>query len=208
VKAHWILALTLAAVPLTAQEAAPAPGAEQNQQSIIRMAKAIRKQIVTLPNYGVFDDINFSINNNVVTLTGSVSRPTLKNSAEDVVKKVEGVRQVVNKLQVQPQSSMDDNIRRRVYAAVYGTPSLSRYNPNRGIPAFRSPASFAGGVTNDPPPGFHPIHIIVNNGHVTLTGVVDNEGDKSIAGIKANGVSGVFSVDNELRVASEAKVQK
>lgn len=180
----------------------------QSEQSVVRMAKAIQKQIVTLPNYGVFDYVTYSISNYTVTLKGFASRPTLKESAENVVKRIEGVEQVVNKLEVLPLSNVDDGARARVYVAVYGNPVLSRYNPNRGVPLWRSPASIAGGITNDPPPGFHPIHIIVKNGNVTLVGVVDNEGDKNIAGIMANQVQGVFSVENDLMVASESKPVK
>jgi hypothetical protein len=172
------------------------------------MAKSIQKEIVTLPTYGVFDYVTFSINNYAVTLKGFASRPTLKESAENVVKRIEGVEQVVNKIEVLPLSNVDDSARARVYVAVYGNPVLSRYNPNRGVPLYRSPARIAGGITNDPPPGFHPIHIIVKNGNVTLLGVVDNEGDKNIAGIMANQVQGVFSVENELMVASESKPVK
>lgn len=200
--------LVAAAFPLAAQTPAQAPARQQPEQSVIRMAKAIQKEILTLPNYGVFDAMGFTINNYVVTLKGQASRPTLKDSAERVVKKVEGVEQVVNKIEVLPLSNMDDGIRARVYAAIYGNAILSRYNPNRGTPMWVTPARLAGGITNDPPPGFHPIHIIVNNGKVVLNGVVDNEGDKNIAGIQANTVSGVFAVENELMVANEAKPKK
>jgi len=195
-------------LPLAAQAPAQAPARQQPEQSVIRMANAIRKEILSLPNYGVFDWLSFSINNYVVTLKGAASRPTLKDSVERVVKKVEGVEQVVNKIEVLPLSNADDGVRARVYVAVYGHPILSRYNPNRGTPIWTSPASLAGGITNDPPPGAHPIHILVRNGHVILTGVVDNDGDKNIAGIQANSVGGAFSVENDLMVVTESKPKK
>jgi hypothetical protein len=86
------------------------------------------------------------------------------------------------------------------YAKIYGHPSLSRYNPNLGTPIYGLPRRTALGISNDPPVGPHPIHIIVNNGRITLEGVVDSESDKSIAGIQANSVNGVFSVANNLEV--------
>jgi hyperosmotically inducible periplasmic protein len=176
----------------------------QTPQSVLRMATEIRKQIVTLPEYGVFDDLRYQIKDFVVTLKGSASRPILKSSAESVVKKVEGVEKVINDIEVLPLSPNDDRIRARVYAAIYYNPTLSRYNPGRGAPIYMSPARAAGGVTNDPPVGFHPIHIIVKNGNVRLTGVVDNAMDEQIAGIQANSVNGVFSVENDIQVAPEA----
>lgn len=176
--------------------------------TVQRMARSIQKEIVTLPNYGVFDDLNFGIRaDGGVVLRGFASRPTLKDSAERVVKGIEGVTAVENKIQVLPLSPNDDRIRAGVYARVYGHTALSRYNPNRGVPRFFSLAMAAGGITNDPPLGFHPIHIIVNNGNVTLTGVVDNSGDKAIAGIQANSTPGAFTVDNDIIVANKENME-
>jgi hyperosmotically inducible protein len=110
-------------------------------------------------------------------------RPTLKSDAENVVKEIEGVSAVDNEIEVLPVSPMDDQVRRAVYRAVYGDTALSRY----GMSALPS------------------IHIIVNNGHVTLEGVVDSEGDKNLANIRANGVPNVFSVTNNLTVAADSK---
>ena len=180
----------------------------QTPQSVLRMASEIRKQIVTLPEYGVFDDIRYQIKDFVVTLKGDASRPTLKSSLENVIKKVEGVEKVVNQIEVMPLSPNDDRIRARVYASIYYHPILSRYNPGRGTPIYLSPARIAGGITNDPPFGFHPIHIIVKNGNVKLTGVVDSAVDQQVAGMQANSVAGVFSVENDLQVTSDAKPKK
>ncbi len=177
----------------------------QTPQSVLRMAQEIRKQVLTLPQYGVFDDIRFQIKDYTVTLKGEASRPTLKSSAESVVKRIEGVEKVINQIKVLPLSPNDDRIRARVYAAIYYHPTLSRYNPGRGMPVYLTPARVAGGITNDPPVGFHPIHIIVNNGNVTLTGIVDSAMDQQIAGIQANSVSGVFSVENEIQIADSGK---
>lgn len=143
-----------------------------------RISREVRHELVMLPYYGVFDNLAYSVNGSVVTLYGQVTRPTLKSDAENVVKKIEGVTKVDNKIEVLPLSSMDDQIRRAVYRAVYSDPSLSRY-AMQAVP---------------------PIHIIADNGKVTLVGVVDNPTDKNLAGLRANTVSGVFSVTNDLQV--------
>jgi hyperosmotically inducible protein len=144
-----------------------------------RIAREVRHQLVMLPYYGVFDDLAFRVDGGTVTLLGQVTRPTLKSDAENVTKRVEGVTQVVNNLEVLPLSPMDDQIRMAVYRAIYGDPALSTRYGFRALPS---------------------IHIIVKNGQVTLEGVVANEGDKNLANIRANGVSGVFSVTNNLQV--------
>jgi hypothetical protein len=180
-------------------------GQEPSEQAILRMATAIQRGVSTLPNYGLFDDISFSFKGYTVTLRGHASRPTLKDSAERVVRKIEGVEKVVNEIEVLPLSGNDDQIRAAVYARIYGHATLSRYNPNRGVPLYLSPTRLAAGITNDPPQGHHPIHILVKNGNVTLRGVVDNIGDKTIAGLQANTAPGAFSVVNEIQVAGERK---
>jgi hyperosmotically inducible protein len=131
-----------------------------------------------LPYLGVFDNLANKVDGYNVTLMGQVSRPSLKSDAGNVVKRIEGVENVDNQIEVLPTSPMDDRLRLRLYRAIYGYGPLQRY---------------AMGVQQ-------PIRIIVKNGHVTLEGVVDNEGDKNIANIRANGVSGVFSVTNHLQV--------
>jgi hyperosmotically inducible protein len=130
-----------------------------------------------LPYFGVFDNIEYRVDDDTVTLLGDVTRPTLKSDAENVVKHIEGVQHVVNKIEVLPPSPMDDQLRLALYRAIYGFPALEKY---------------ALGVQK-------PIRIIVKNGHVTLEGVVDNEADKNLAGVRANTVPGIFSVTNNLR---------
>ncbi len=147
-----------------------------------RIAQQVRHQLVMLPYYGVFDDLAFQLNGGTVTLLGSVTRPTLKSDAENVAKRVEGVTQVVNEIKVLPPSPMDEQTRRAVYRAIYGDPALSTRYGFRAVPS---------------------IHILVENGHVTLEGVVANEMDKNLANLRANGVRNVFSVANHLKV--EAK---
>jgi hyperosmotically inducible protein len=140
--------------------------------------KEVRHELVMLPYYNVFDDLSYRVDGSKVTLFGSVTQPVLKSDAEKAVKKIEGVTQVDNQIEVLPLSPMDDGIRRAVYRAVFSKPGMEKYQ--------------LGAVP--------PIHIIVKNGNVTLVGVVANEFDKNLAGIAANGVSGVFKVQNNLQV--------
>jgi len=178
---------------------------DANQQAVLKMAKEVRKQIVTQPQYGVFDNIHFAIQGGTVILRGQASRPTLKSGLESSVKKIGGVENVTNEIEVLPVGQNDDRIRATVYRSIYSAPALQRYTGNRGgMNRMPSVARAAGGITNDPPMGYHAIHIIVKNGNVTLIGVVDSDADFAIAGMRANTVPGVFSVDNQLEVARKA----
>jgi len=143
-----------------------------------RIQKEVRHQLVMLPYYSVFDNFAYKVSGGNVTLMGQVTRPTLKTDAETAVKGIEGVERVDNQIQVLPVSPNDDRIRRAVYRAIYGSTGLDRY-ALRAVPT---------------------IHIIVNNGKVTLEGAVATEMDKNLANIKASGVGGVFSVQNNLQV--------
>jgi hyperosmotically inducible periplasmic protein len=197
-------ALLLAfSVSNTAAQNAAASNAAQ--QAMLRMAKDIHKAIVTLPQYGVFDNISYGIKGRIVILRGQASRPTLKSGIENIVKKVEGVEVVENEIEVLPLSPNDDKIRAAAYVALYRYAPLQKYTSNRAPRPTPSVSRAAGGITNDPPIGWHAIHIIVNNRNVTLTGVVDSEGDQALAEMRANSVSGVFSVQNELQVAAKSK---
>jgi hyperosmotically inducible protein len=160
--------------------ARPAQAADKNAQKhdLSWTEREVRHQLVLLPYYSVFDNLEYKVEGSKVILTGQVVHATLKSDAENVVKRVEGVETVVNNIEVLPPSPMDDQIRRAVYHAVYSAPPLERY-ALQAVP---------------------PIHIIVKNGHVTLEGVVSSEADKDIANLKANGVPGVFSVTNNIRV--------
>lgn len=182
----------------------PTAPSDAQQQATSKLAAAVRKQIVTNSLYGVFDAVHFAIKGgDTVILRGWASRPALKSGLESSIKRIPGVKSVVNEIDVLPLSPNDDRIRAEVYRAIYSYGPLQRYTSNRG-PGARlgnnSVARMAGGITNDPPFGWHAIHIIVKNGNVTLTGVVDNEGDLTFAGMRANQVPGVFSVDNDLQV--------
>jgi hyperosmotically inducible periplasmic protein len=144
-----------------------------------RLVKEVRHQLLMLPYYSIFDDLGFRINGDTVTLVGDVTRPVLKSDAENVVKRIEGVRQVVNQINVLPLSSMDDQIRMAMARAIYGDPQIGTRYGYQALPS---------------------IHIIVSNGHVRLEGVVASEADKNLINIRARSVPNVFSVDNELQV--------
>ncbi len=153
-----------------------------SQKGYDRIVKEVRHELVMLPFYGVFDNLSYSVaQDGTVTLTGQVVRPVLKSDAENVVKRIEGVEKVVNNIEVLPPAPMDDRIRRATYRAIYGNTVLQQYSL-RAVP---------------------PIHIIVNRGHVTLVGVVSRQMDKQIAEMQAKGVSGVFSVTNNLQVENQ-----
>jgi hyperosmotically inducible protein len=173
---------SMAALAIPAAQDNPPTGAG-NQKNIDRIYKEVRHELVTLPFYGVFDNLSYKVDpDGTVTLYGQVTRPTLKSDAENVVKRIEGVTRVVNNIEVLPTSINDDQIRRAVYRAIFGNDVLSQYQM-RAVP---------------------PIHIIVKNGHVTLEGVVARQMDKQIAGMQANGVPGVFSVTNNLVVEEDS----
>ncbi len=143
-----------------------------------RLERQVRHELVTLPFYSLFDDFSFRVDGHTVTLMGKVSRPTLKSDAENAVKRIEGVEKVVNQIEVLPLSPSDNELRLHLYRAIYGQSALQPL-AIQAVP---------------------PIHIIVERGDVTLEGVVPTEMEKTIAGIQANSVPGVFSVRNNLRV--------
>jgi hyperosmotically inducible protein len=170
------LGVMVLSLSLTAGASASGPISDQGME---RVQKQVRHELNMLPYVNVFDYMTFSVDENgTVTLNGEVTNPVLKSDAANVVKRIEGVERVENKIQVLPVSFFDNGSRLRLYRAIYGYGPLQKY---------------ALGVNK-------PIRIIVNNGHVTLVGVVDSEMDKNLAGIRANGVPQIFSVDNQLRV--------
>lgn len=182
------------------QSAAPSG----SQEDTLRIVQEVRKQLGSLTDYSVFDWITFGIQGKTLVLKGYASRPVVKEEAGRAVKNIEGITSVDNQIQVLPLSPNDDRIRAAVYNRIYTQPALRKYNANQGSlaaamgPGGRSFGLMAGGITNNPPIGFHAIHIVVNNGHVTLYGVVLNKGDSEMAGIQANSAPGAFSVENDL----------
>jgi hyperosmotically inducible protein len=150
----------------------------QNTAANQHLIKEVRHELVMLPNVNIFDNLEFRVDGNNVTLLGQVTRPVLKKDAENVVKHVEGVGQVINQIEVLPPSPNDDQIRRATYMALVRQASFQIYFM-QSLP---------------------PIRIIVKNGNVTLEGVVATKADSDLAKITANGVPGVFSVTNNLKV--------
>jgi hyperosmotically inducible protein len=144
-----------------------------------QIAREVRHELLMLPWYSLFDDLEFSVEGRTVTLSGYVisEHAVTKSDAENAVKHIEGVDKVINNIQVLPPSPLDTQVREQEYAALSRGP-LSRY--------FWEAAPS--------------IHIIVKNQRVTLAGIVNSEGDKNMATIVANTVPGVFQVTNELRV--------
>jgi osmotically-inducible protein OsmY len=145
-----------------------------------RIAREVMHELLMLPYYSVFDNLAFRVEGSTVYLYGQVVSLGLKPDAAAAVKHIEGVERVVNNIEALPPSSEDDRIRRAAYRAIYGSDGLSRYS---------------WGATPS-------IHIIVKHGHITLVGVVDNTGDKTLAEMQARSVPLVFSVDDQLQVAS------
>jgi hyperosmotically inducible protein len=174
---HRFLVLAVAIVAL----ASLGMSQDRNQPSAKsqdRIIREVRHELLMLPYFGVFDYIAFKVDGDTVTLLGEVVRPVLKSDAENSLKRIEGVEKVDNQIEVLPPSPQDDRLRLQLFHSIYGYPSLEKY---------------ALGVQK-------PIRIIVKNGHVTLEGVVDNDTDKNIANVRANGVPGIFSVTNNLQV--------
>lgn len=149
-----------------------------SERAVQRIQKEVRHELLMLPYVNAFDNLVFKVEGYKVTLLGQVTNPTIKSDAEKAVKDIEGVEQVDNRIEVLPVSPNDDRLRIRLYRAIYGYGPLEKYS--LGV--------------------IKPIRIIVKGGHVTLEGVVDSQADKDMAGIRANGVSGVFSVTNNLKV--------
>jgi hyperosmotically inducible periplasmic protein len=170
--------LLVVSIPAWAFQAPEQHSSEASPKAVERITKEVRHELLMMPSFGVFDNIAYKVDGYNVTLLGQVTRPSLKSDAERAVKGIEGVEKVDNQIEVLPPSSMDDRLRLRLFRAIYEFAPLQKYEL---------------GVNK-------PIRIIVKGGRVTLEGVVDNEGDKNIAGIRANTVSGTFSVTNNLRV--------
>jgi hyperosmotically inducible periplasmic protein len=157
------------------------PAFAQNNQVSQPLSKEVRRELVMLPSLSVFDNLGYRVDGNNITLTGYVTRPLSKTDAEKAVKQIAGVERVDNQIEILPFSPHDSRLRQRLYRAIYEYASLNR----SAIPVLK------------------PVRIIVKNGHVTLEGLVDNQTDKDLAGIRANGVHGVFSVTNNLDVEKQ-----
>jgi hyperosmotically inducible protein len=164
-------------LPLGASGASAANATNPNVSVI---ANQVHHELAMLPWYGVFDHLDYQVNGTQVILSGQVisEHAITKDDAGKFVRSIPGVTNVVNNIEVLPPSRFDDQIRRAEYRTVFSHADLGRYTM---------------GVIPQ-------VHIIVKNGHVSLEGVVMNKMDKNIAGIVANSVPGVFSVENNLRI--------
>lgn len=178
---QWLLlpAVLLSALTVVGPAQAqvgPAPRGTAQFEQWVR--QEVNHELVMLPWYSVWDNLQYTVKGSEVTLQGQVLEDTTKSEAEKRVKGIEGVTKVIDNIEVLPPSPNDDRIRRAVYRAIFGDPVLQMY-------------SFG---------SVQPVHIVVKGGHVTLEGSVLNQGHKNLAGIRANGVSGIFSVTNNLRI--------
>jgi hyperosmotically inducible periplasmic protein len=146
------------------------------------LARQVRRQLLMLPYYSIFDELAFQLNGTVVTLEGACPpQPPwdIRSDAGNVVKRVPGVTKVINEIKLLPLSNIDWQIRRAEARAIYGNPDIGMRYGYQAVPS---------------------IHIIVDNGHVTLEGVVDNQFDDTLIRTRANEVPGVFSVTDDLIV--------
>ena len=157
-------------------KAVASPTGDKNET---RIAKEVRHELLMLPYYSLFDDLGFTVHGNNVELTGAVLDGALIGSAENVVKRIEGVEKVTNNIKMLAPSPLDDRIRREAARTIFSTGGLSKYS-------WEAAPS---------------IHIVVDNSRIRLIGYVMNEADKNMAGIAANQVPGVFSVKNDLQVS-------
>jgi hyperosmotically inducible periplasmic protein len=179
-------AIVFSVVPMTARAEAPNLSEPNDDQlSNSQLGKEVRHKLRMLPYYGVFDNLAYSINGSTVTLYGQVVRPVTRSDAAHSVSRIKGVTNVVNNIEVLPLSNFDDRVRRDTYRSIARTAGLYRYlqgaNPS--------------------------LHIVVNRGHVTLTGVVSNKGDRTLAYMAASRVFGSFSVTNNLQVEGEGEAR-
>jgi len=186
-----VIALAFASIPAPAaptpqkkkSKLESRPRAEGEAANLEYLKKEIRKELVTLPFFGVFDWLEGKVEpDGTVFLAGQVTRPTLKKDAQRRVEKVEGVERVINQIEVLPLSPNDDRLRRAVFRELF----------NFNSPLFR--------YGQQPIPS---IHIIVSRGRLVLKGVVANKGDSDIANIKARGVPGLFEVRNDLKIEKD-----
>jgi len=180
-----ILALgsTGLAIAASTDEGSPQSAPSANARLERRLSNEVRHELNMIPQFTVFDNLAYRVDGGTVTLFGQVRDAIVKDSAEARVKHLEGVERVDNQIEILPASFNDDRIRGRVARAVFNDPRLFNY-----------------GIQTVPP-----IHIIVKNGHVNLEGVVRTQAEKDDAFIRANGVSGVFSVENNLQVEQPKK---
>ena len=178
--------------------AQPAAQSVAEKQTVFNIERALER----LPYYGVFDFLAFGVDRGTVTLQGFAYQGSLKSAATQAVKRVSGVDEVADRIELLPASQNDDRIRWATFYRIYTDDFLSRYAPG-GAMGVRYEARQFQRFPGMQPSGTYPIHIIVKGGRTTLLGVVDNDSDKTVAGLRAREVDGVFGVENELVVTKE-----
>ena len=171
----WVVAAMLTCAGTAAAQTPP-------DRRDVKVGDSIVKQVNNYPQFTIFDDINASIDQGAVVLTGRVTMPYKKDDIGKRIAGIDGVASVRNDIEVLPVSQFDDQLRHRVARAIYGHPSFWNYA------AMANP----------------PIHIIVENGRVTLTGVVNSNVERALARSLATGL-GEFSVDSQLRTDADLR---
>jgi osmotically-inducible protein OsmY len=175
------------------------PGVAAQSISARQTTLSVQRALERLPYYGVFDFMAFNVERSMVTLTGYAFQGSLREAAESATRRVSGVDEIANRVELLPASQNDDRIRWATFYRIYTDDFLSRYAPGGAIGARYDARQFAR-FPGMQPYGTYPIHIIVKGGRTTLLGVVDNESDKTVAGLRAREVTGTLAVQNDLMV--------
>jgi hyperosmotically inducible protein len=195
---RWPLATVLALTAVVLATVAPLAQSVRAKDTTLLVQRTLER----LPYYGVFDFLAFGVDRGTVTVTGYAYRGNLKTDVANAVKRVPGVDELENAIEVLPASQHDDRIRWSAFYNIYSDDFLSRYAPGGATSARYEALSFAR-FPGMQPFGMYPIHIIVKNGRITLLGIVDHETDKALAGVRAREVIGVFGVANDLVVSQK-----
>lgn len=189
--------LALSAIALAMTVATPGAQSVPARETTLAVQRALER----LPYYGVFDFLAYSVDRGTVTLVGYAHRGNLKTDAPRAVKRVPGVDEIANKIEILPPSQDDDRVRWATFYNIYTDDFLSRYAPG-GEMAARYEALSLLRFPGMQPFGMYPIHIIVKHRRTTLVGIVDTEADKALAGLRAREIGGIFGVENEIVVSS------
>jgi hypothetical protein len=190
----WLAAVLIGTVTVVSASTPRAQSATTKETTLM-----VQRALLRLPYYGVFDFLVFSVNRGVVSVGGFAYRASLTSDANAAIKRLAGVDEIANKIEVLPASQNDDRIRWATFYNIYTDDFLSRYAPGGATSARYEAVSFAR-FPGMQPFGTYPIHIIVKNGRTMLLGIVDSESDKTLAGVRAREVRSVFGVENDLVV--------
>jgi osmotically-inducible protein OsmY len=191
------------AIAVTAALMVASVGASAQTLSARETTQSVQRALERLPYYGVFDFMAFNVERGTVTLTGYAYHGSLRSAAESATRRVAGVDEIANRVELLPASQNDDRIRWATFYRIYTDAFLSRYAPGGPDQIRRDLYDSRRFPGMHQPLGMYAIHIVVRNGHTTLFGVVDNPGDRQIAEMRAREVTGVFSIENEIEVAKK-----